>query len=113
MHFTITDTLLAGWNVLVVGDEPDSLFIAQTLLEMCGAMVLTAPDGDQGFAMAKTHKPSFIITDLSMPEVNGWDMLTRLKAEVSTHEIPVIALTAHAMAGDREKALAAGFHNYL
>ena len=57
--------------------------------------------------------PRFVISDLSMPEMDGWEFLSALKESVYTQDIPVIALTAHAMKGDRERAIAAGFHNYL
>ncbi len=105
--------LMAGWTVLVVDDEPDSLDVAGTLLEMVGVNVLTANNGKEGLQQAKTHLPEFIISDLSMPEMSGWEMLRHLKEDLSTQDIPVIALTAHAMRGDHERVLAAGFHNYL
>ena len=102
-----------GWTVLVVDDEPDSLDVASTLLEMVGVSVLTANNGKRGLELAQAHRPNFIISDLSMPEMSGWEMLKNLKEDVATQNIPVIALTAHAMRGDRERAVAAGFHNYL
>lgn len=104
---------MEGWTVLVVDDEPDSLDVASTLLEMVGVSVLTASNGKLGLELAQAHRPRFIISDLSMPEMSGWEMLKHLKADVATQDIPVIALTAHAMRGDRERAVAAGFHNYL
>jgi CheY-like chemotaxis protein len=105
--------LLKDWTILVVDDELDSLMVAQTLLERSGAKVLTAFNGKEGFELAKQYRPRFIITDLSMPEMNGWDLLTALKNNLATAAIPTIALTAHAMAGDREKAMSVGFTNYL
>jgi CheY-like chemotaxis protein len=75
--------------------------------------VFTASNGIEGLDKAQTCKPHFIITDLSMPEMSGWELATRLKNEVHTRDIPIIALTAHAMTGDRERAMAVGFHNYL
>jgi CheY-like chemotaxis protein len=113
MHFEMSPDLLAGWKVLVVDDEADSQFVAQTLLEMCGATVVTANNGREGVDSAKKHRPNFIISDLSMPEMSGWQMLHRLKHELATRDIPVIALTAHAMQGDRSRAIEVGFHNYL
>ncbi|NLX11899.1 MAG: response regulator [Chloroflexi bacterium] len=104
---------MEGWTVLVVDDEPDSLDVASTLLEMVGVSVLIASNGKLGLELARAHRPRFIISDLSMPEMSGWEMLKHLKADVATQDIPVIALTAHAMRGDRERAVAAGFHNYL
>lgn len=104
---------MTGWTVLVVDDEPDSLEVAGTLLEMVGVNVLMASNGKEGLHQAKTHRPKFIISDLSMPEMSGWEMLDHLKKDLATQDIPVIALTAHAMRGDREQAIAAGFHYYL
>lgn len=113
MSLDIPNNLLAGWVVLAVDDEPDSLLVATTLLELCGAAVVTASNGQEGLEMARIHLPRFIISDLSMPCMSGWQMLHELKADVRTAEIPCIALTAHAMEGDRNRAIAAGFHNYL
>lgn len=113
MQFEISDNLLLGWNVLVVDDEPDSILVARTLLEMCGANVVTAINGRLGFEAAKRLRPSFIISDLSMPEMSGWQMLYNLKDNLATRDIPVVALTAHAMEGDRQRAMEVGFHNYL
>lgn len=105
--------ILGSRKVLVVDDEPDSLAIAEVLLSVCGAVVLTANNGSEGLAAAVEHLPMFIISDLSMPEMSGWDMLVKLKESPRTRDIPVIALTAHAMRGDRARAIEAGFHNYL
>lgn len=105
--------ILNGKIVLIVEDDADSLEVAETLLQFCGANVITAVNGGDGFAKAIEHQPIFIVADLSMPDVNGWAMLDMLKADSNTQAIPVIALTAHALVGDREKAIAAGFHNYL
>jgi CheY-like chemotaxis protein len=105
--------LLQDQKILVIDDEPDSLEVAAILLEMHGAKVITAVNGKEGLALAKLHHPLFIIADLSMPEMDGWEMLHELKIDRTSLEIPVIALTAHAMQGDRSRAIAAGFHNYL
>lgn len=111
--YTMREDLLTGWTVVVVDDEPDSLFVAQTLLEMCGAEVITANNGSDGFETALRSRPAFIISDLSMPEMSGWQMIHKLKHTAATRDIPVIALTAHAMPGDRKRAIEVGFHNYL
>jgi CheY-like chemotaxis protein len=99
--------------VLVVDDEPDSLDVASTLLEMVGVSVVTAGNGKEGLEQAKAHQPNLIISDLSMPEMSGSEMLKHLKEDPALQNIPVIALTAHAMRGDRERTVAAGFHSYL
>lgn len=104
---------LSNETILVVDDDLDSLEIAETLLIFCGANVITAVDGQQGYEMAIDQQPQFIISDLSMPELNGWEMLELLKSNDHTKHIPIVALTAHALVGDREKAIEAGFVNYL
>jgi two-component system, cell cycle response regulator DivK len=105
--------LLEGWVVLVVEDEPDSLDVAQRILKHYEAEVHTAANGRDGLEIARHLRPRFIISDLSMPVMDGWELIHELKLGRDTMDIPVIALTAHAMIGDRERAIAAGFHNYL
>ncbi len=87
--------------------------MARYILDFYGANVHTATNGKDGVGLVKQIKPRFVISDLSMPEMDGWEFLRELKSTVYTDDIPVIALTAHAMKGDRERAIAAGFHNYL
>jgi two-component system, cell cycle response regulator DivK len=105
--------LLKGWNVLVVDDEPDSLEVASIILEGHGATVRTVTNGQEALNVLKTMHPKFILSDLSMPILDGWRLLEAIKAEPTLAHIPVIALTAHAMIGDRERGMAAGFYNYL
>lgn len=109
----ISRTILKDWDVLVVDDEPDSLEVATRILRHYGAKVTTATNGQEGLEVVKSLRPRFVISDLSMPTMDGWEMLNAIKEERTTLDIPVIALTAHAMAGDRERAIMAGFHNYL
>lgn len=105
--------ILKGWVVLVVDDELDSQEVASRILRHYGAFVHTAFNGKAGFELARNVRPKFIISDLSMPVMDGWGMLFEMQQDPATKDIPMIALTAHAMAGDRERAIAAGFHNYL
>ena len=105
--------ILDTWKVLVVDDEPDSLAVAQILLELYGATVFTASNGEEALQLAIQNRPKLIISDLSMPNMSGWQLLHKLKANGLTRDVPVIALTAHAMEGDRARGFAAGFHNYL
>ncbi len=111
--FTMSPELLVGWKVLVIDDEPDSLLVAQSLLEMCGAQVAVAANGQEGLDAIRSMRPDFVVSDLSMPVMSGWQMIFQLKQTPVTRDIPVIALTAHAMEGDRTRAIEVGFHNYL
>lgn len=105
--------LLSGWDVVVIDDEEDSLEVAEIILLEYGANVTTASNGRQGLKRVKEVKPRFVISDLSMPDMDGWGFINGLKDDPELATIPVIALTAHAMLGDRERAIVAGFHNYL
>jgi CheY-like chemotaxis protein len=77
-----------------------------------GFTVLVATDGEQGVAMAAAERPDLILMDLRLPGLDGWEATRRIKAQPETRHIPIIALTAHAMTGDREKALAAGCDDF-
>lgn len=105
--------MLAGWTILIVDDDRKTLHFMKELIEFCGADVYTAENGQQGLEQVQVVQPDFIIADLSMPVMDGWQMIEQLKKDRSTAHIPIIALTAHAMVGDRERAIAAGCHNYL
>ena len=109
----IPSDLLTNWDIVVIDDEPDSLEVARYILDFYGANVHTASNGKEGIELVEKINPRFVISDLSMPEMDGWGFLNALKSTVHTQDIPVIALTAHAMKGDRERAITAGFHNYL
>ena len=109
----IPPDLLADWNIVVADDEEDSLELARYILDFYGARVHTAINGADGYDVIERERPHFVISDLSMPMVDGWELIRRLKQSPELRDIPVIALTAHAMAGDPARAIAAGFHNYL
>ena len=99
--------------VIIIDDDPNSLDIAQILLESAGAIVYTAVNGQEGLALIEKVTPTLIICDLSMPQMDGWSVMKYMRENPALKNIPVIALTAHAMAGDREKTLAAGFYNHI
>ena len=109
----IPSDLLSGWDVVVLDDEEDSLEVAEIILLEYGANVNTAANGVEGLEVVRSTNPRFVISDLSMPEMDGWGFISNMKKDRSLAHIPVIALTAHAMIGDRERAVSAGFHNYL
>ena len=96
-------------KILYVEDNDDNVYMLQMRLEMLDEFeVLVAEDGAKGCAVAAAERPDLILMDLEMPGVDGWEATRRLKADPGTRDIPVIALSAHALAGTREKALAAG-----
>ena len=96
-------------KLLYVEDNDDNLYMLTLWFDVAGGYeIVSAPDGAAGIAMATAELPDLILMDLNLPEIDGWEATRRLKADPATRDIPIIALTAHAMAGDREKALAAG-----
>ena len=99
-------------KILYVEDNEDNIFMLKNRLTRAGHTVIVATDGAQGVAMASSERPDVILMDLSLPVLDGWQATREIKAAADTKHIPVIALTANAMAGDREKALAAGCDDY-
>lgn len=104
---------VSSWTVLIVDDQPDNLAIARKVLGFGGAKIYTAENGVGGLKALEEVQPSFILLDLSMPEMDGWEMLRKVRMNPVTQDIPVIALTAHAMSGDRERVMDAGFDGYI
>lgn len=99
-------------TLLIVEDNELNRDMLSRRLQRKGFQILTAVDGQMGVDMAQQHLPHLILMDLSLPGLDGWEATRILKANAPTRHIPVIALTAHAMGGDREKALAAGCDDY-
>jgi len=99
-------------KILYIEDNDDNVYVVRNWLGRAGITVLVAIDGEEGLAMAVAERPDLILMDLSLPVLDGWEATRRLKAAPETKDIPVIALSAHAMVGDREKALAAGCDDY-
>jgi len=99
-------------KILLVEDNEMNRDMLSRRLERKGYQVVIAFDGGQGLAMAQTEMPNLILMDMSLPVMDGWEATRQLKAAADTKHIPIIALTAHAMAGDREKALEAGCNDY-
>ena len=95
-------------RVLIVEDNELNRDVLSRRLERRGFEVLMASDGTRGLALAAAAGPDLILMDLGLPEIDGWECARRLKASGTTRAIPIIALSAHAMVGDREKALDAG-----
>ena len=96
-------------KILYVEDNDDNVYMLKMRLELLGEFeVLAAEDGEKGCKIALRERPDIILMDLEMPVIDGWEATRRLKGNPQTHDIPVIALSAHALAGEREKAMAAG-----
>ena len=99
-------------KILLVEDDELSRQMLSWRLERRGYQVLLARDGVEALDAARSEGPALILLDLSLPALDGWSVARQLKADPATASIPVIALTAHAMAGDRERALEAGCNDY-
>jgi len=100
-------------KVLYIEDNDDNVYMLKMRLELLGNFeVLAAENGEKGCEMAATEQPDLILMDLEMPVVDGWEATRRLKGSPTTRDIPIIALSAHALGGEREKALAAGCNEF-
>ena len=100
-------------KILYVEDNDDNLYMLSLRFEAIGGYeIITAANGAEGIAKAAAERPDLILMDLNLPVIDGWEATRRLKADPVTCHIPIIALTAHAMAGDREKALTAGSDDF-
>jgi two-component system cell cycle response regulator DivK len=99
-------------KILLVEDNEMNRDMLSRRLSRNGYEILIAVDGSQGVAMAASEKPDLILMDMSLPVMDGWEATRRVKADAATNSIPVIALTAHALVQDREKAMAAGCDDF-
>jgi len=99
-------------RILIVEDDELNRDSLRRLLRRRGFEILLAVDGNEGVEVARTEAPDLILMDMSLPGIDGWEATRRLKDAPQTRAIPIIALTAHAMASDRDKALAAGCDDY-
>ena len=100
-------------KLLYVEDNDDNIYMLKMRLELLGDFeVLTAENGERGCEVASAERPDIILMDLEMPVMDGWEATRRLKSNPKTRDIPVIAFSAHALAGERSKALAAGCNEF-
>lgn len=102
-----------GKRILVVEDNSDNRILITDVLTSLDYEVIVAIDGEEGVAMAKSEHPDLILMDLSLPKMDGWTATGLIKGQNNLSHIPIIALTAHAMVGDRERALEAGCNDYI
>lgn len=104
---------VSTWSVLIIDDEPDNIDVVVVCLEFQNATAKSATGGAEAIDILQEFQPTFILLDLTMPGIDGWELHQRIRAEPKTSHIPIIALTAHAMEGDKERVLAAGFNGYI
>jgi CheY-like chemotaxis protein len=102
-----------GWRVLLVEDNYDNYEMVRFLLERAEYSVVGAHTGREAVSAAREHKPDVILMDLSLPEMDGWEAAREIKNDPEIAHIPLIALTAHTLPGDRQKAIESGFDNYI
>lgn len=102
-----------GPTILVIEDNPLNLELVRDLLTSAGMRVVEAQTGHEGLAATARENPALILLDIRLPGMDGYGVLERLKANQATAAIPVVALTAQAMLGDKEQALTAGFDHYI
>lgn len=100
-------------KILVVEDNADNMTLITDVLAALNYESLSARDGEDALRVVREHKPDLILMDLALPKVDGWTATKQIKADAELKHIPIIALTAFAMHGDRERALAAGCDDYL
>jgi CheY-like chemotaxis protein len=109
----MNDVTLDGLRVLVVDDDPDSNEVVRTLLASCGADVRTASSAHEAFEIVGRWLPDVVVSDLAMPDEDGYSLLARMRAGERLRRVPAIALTAYSSPVDREQALSAGFHAHV
>ena len=100
-------------RILVIEDNEDNLALIRLLLERADYEVFAAMDGSTGLRLASQEQPDIILLDLAMPDMDGWEVAREIKANIRTKNIPIIAVTAHALPKDRDRALAAGCDAFI
>jgi len=104
---------LSDWNVVIVDDEPDNRGVLEFVLSSYNATVRTASTGHECLTMMEEKAPTLLLADIQMAGMSGMELLEKVRAREKWNSIPVIAITAFAMPGDRERILAAGFTGYI
>jgi len=104
---------LAGLKILLVDDDEANIDLMEEILRSYGALPTLADSANTALEALKTYQPDLILLDLSMPAIDGWQLHTMLRRDPTLTKTPIVALTAHAMQGDGDKVMAAGFDGYL
>lgn len=100
-------------SILIIEDNPTNMELMVYLLKAFGHTVFEATEGETGLATAHSKSPDLVLSDLQMPGMDGYEVVRRIKLDPSLNTVPVIAITAYAMVGDRDRVLAAGFDGYI
>lgn len=104
---------LSEWNVLIVDDEPDNVGVIELVLGYHNAQVRTAESGSKCLHMMEQETPTLLLVDIQMPGMSGMELMEKVRERADWQHIPVVVVTAHAMRGDHERFLAAGFDGYI
>ncbi len=104
---------MSQWNVLIIDDEPDNIGVVEFIFCFYKVQMQSTTSGTAGLEMLRQQLPTLLLLDVQMPGMSGWDVLAEIRKDEKLKGLVVIALTAHAMAGDKEKALEAGFDGYM
>lgn len=104
---------LSDWKVLVVDDEPDNVGVIELVLSFHNANVRTADSGPKCLQLMQEETPTLLLVDIQMPEMSGMELMERIRESAQWRHVPVVVVTAHAMRGDNERFLAAGFDGYI
>jgi two-component system cell cycle response regulator DivK len=104
---------VTDWDVVVVDDERDNIGVVELVLGFNGATVRSASSGAEGLRLLENAVPTFVLVDIQMPEMSGYQLLEKIRANTAWRELPLIALTAHARPDDQEEILSAGFTGYI
>ena len=104
---------LSTWNILIIDDEVHNAGVLEYVFKFHDARVRSVDSGVEGLRQLQKERPTVVLLDLSMPKMSGWEVLEAIRADATTRGLPVIAITAQVMAGDRERVLEAGFDGYI
>jgi CheY-like chemotaxis protein len=104
---------LSAWNILIIDDEIHNAGVLEHVFRFHDAKVRSVDNGADGLRMLQKERPTLVLLDLSMPRMSGWDVLKVIRDDETTRDLPVIAITAQVMSGDRESVLEAGFDGYI
>ena len=113
MSLRTKDAEVAKWTVLIVDDDPGNRGVADRMLSMHGAEVHTANDGVEALKKLNELNPTVILSDISMPNMDGWELIENIRKSSKTKKTPVVAITAHAMDIDKKRIMEAGFDGFI